>query len=266
MTYNVHGCSGMDGRISPRRIARIIEAELPDIVALQEIDLGRRRSRAEDQAALIARLVGMNHEFCPTVTVNDEHYGHAIFSPWPIEVVKRDRLPPAPGRGRSEPRAALWVRINVAGRPVNVVTAHLGLGWNEGLVQVKALLGSELLEGIPADEPVVLCGDFNLSPGGAAYRLLASRLRDAQLALKGHVPLRTFSTTQPFTRIDHVMLSPHFEVTGISVPRNDLTRVASDHFPLVVDLRVLSSTDAAPTTKPPGPPRHNPASPAPIPA
>lgn len=259
MTYNVHGCSGMDGRISPRRIARVIEAEMPDIVALQEIDLGRRRSRAEDQAMMIARLLGMNHEFCPTVTVDDEHYGHAVFSPWPMEVVKRDRLPPAPRRAASEPRAALWVRINVAGRPVNVVTTHLGLGWGEGVEQVRALLGSELLAQIPADEPIVLCGDFNLSPGGTGYRLLTSRLRDAQLALKGHVPLRTFSSFRPFLRIDHVMLSPHFEVSRVRVPRTDLTRVASDHFPLVVDLQVLPAAAAGPTTTRREPASHTPA-------
>ena len=267
MTYNVHGCYGTDGRISPRRIARIIDAEMPDpdIVALQEIDLGRRRSRAEDQSALIAKLLGMNHEFCPTVTVNDEHYGHALFSPWPMEVVKRARLPAAPGRGKSEPRAALWVRINVAGRMLNVVTTHLGLGWNEGSVQVGALLGEDWLGGIPADEPVILCGDFNLSPGGAAYRQLTGRLRDAQLALRGHTPLRTFSSIRPLMRIDHVMLSPHFEVEGVSVPRNELTRVASDHFPLVVDLRVSSAIAAAPTTTPAGPVQCRPASAIPVP-
>lgn len=262
MTYNVHACHGTDGRISPRRIARIIEVETPDpdIVALQEIDHGRRRSRTEDQSALIAQLLGMNFEFCPTVTVDNEHYGHALFSPWPMEVVKRARLPTAPGRSRSEPRAALWVRINVAGRRLNVVTTHLGLGWNEGLAQVRALLGEDWLGGIPADEPVVLCGDFNLSPGGAAYRLLTSRLRDAQLALKGHTPLRTFSSIRPLLRIDHVMLSPHFEVSGVSVPRNELTRVASDHFPLVVDLRVLSAVGAVPTTRPARPVPCTPAS------
>ena len=264
MTYNVHGCGGMDGRISPRRIARIIEAEMPDIVALQEIDLGRRRSRAEDQAALIARLTGMNHEFCPTVTVNAEHYGHAVFSPWPREVVKRDRLPSAPGRAGSEPRAALWVRLNVAGRAVNVVTTHLGLGWNEGLVQVQALLGEKLLAAIPPDEPVVLCGDFNLVPGGAAYRQLTGKLRDAQRVLPGHVPLRTFSSLRPFMRIDHVMLSPHFAVSGVRVPRNDLTRVASDHLPLVVDLRVLSAAAAVPTTIWREAPRHRPESATPV--
>ncbi len=260
MTYNVHSCSGMDGRISPRRIARIIEGEMPDIVALQEIDHGRRRSRTEDQAALIAQLIGMHFEFCPTVTVNDEHYGHALFSPWPMEVVKRARLPTAPGRKTSEPRAALWVRINVAGRAVNVMTTHLGLGWNEGLMQVRALLGEDWLGAVPPAEPLVLCGDFNLVPGGAGYKLLTSRLRDAQLALRGHTPLRTFSSLRPFMRIDHVMLSPHFEVQGVSVPRHDLTRVASDHFPLVVDLRVLSSVAAAPTTMPSESPRRMPAS------
>jgi endonuclease/exonuclease/phosphatase family metal-dependent hydrolase len=264
MTYNVHSCFGMDGRISPRRIARVIETQMPDIVALQEIDLGRRRSRAEDQAALIALLLGMHYEFCPTVTVNEEHYGHALFSPWPMEVVKRARLPLAPGRNGGEPRAALWVRINVAGRTLNVITTHLGLGWNEGVAQSRALLGEEWLAGIPADEPVVLCGDFNLSPGGAGYRLLTSRLRDAQLALKGHGPLRTFSSIQPFMRIDHVLISPQFEVTGVRVPRNDLTRVASDHLPLVIDLRVLSSTAVAPTTKLPELPRRKPASREPV--
>lgn len=264
MTYNVHGCGGTDGRISPRRIARIIEAEMPDVVALQEVDMGRRRSRAEDQAELIGRLTGMNHVFCPTVTIRAEHYGHAVFSPWPMEIVKRARLPVAPGRQFSEPRAALWVRVSLPGRTLNVVTTHLGLGWNEGTVQVEALLGDEWLGGIPADEPVLLCGDFNLSPKRAAYRRLVEKMRDAQTALPGHRPLTTFTSLRPFIRIDHVMLSPLFEVQGVRVPRNDLTRVASDHFPLVVDLRVLSGSGAATTTKPSESSPHKRASAAPV--
>jgi endonuclease/exonuclease/phosphatase family metal-dependent hydrolase len=223
--------------------------EMPDIVALQEIDLGRRRSRAEDQSALIAQLVGMKYEYCPTITVDAEHYGHALLSPWPMEVIKRARLPAAPGRATSEPRAALWVRINVAGCALHVITTHLGLGWSEGVAQVGALLGEEWIGGIPADEPVVLCGDFNLSPGGAGYRQLTARLRDAQLALPGHTPLRTFSSLHPFMRIDHIMLSPRIDVKQVRVPRNDLTRVASDHVPLVADLQVLPASVSASTTR-----------------
>ena len=43
-TYNVHGCMGMDRQRSETRIAEVIAEMSVDIVALQELDLGRRRS------------------------------------------------------------------------------------------------------------------------------------------------------------------------------------------------------------------------------
>ena len=79
MTYNVHGCSGTDGRVSPRRVARVIDAYDPDIIALQEIDLGRRRSRAEDQAAMIAKQLGLESRVSVRPSAQgEEHYGHAL--------------------------------------------------------------------------------------------------------------------------------------------------------------------------------------------
>ncbi len=128
LTYNVHGCAGMDGRVSPRRIARLIGNHGPDIVALQEIDLGRRRSRAEDQAAIIARTLGMHAAFCPTVSKDGEHYGHALLSRWPVEVVKRAFLPPPPAAGGRNRARAMWVRVVIGARRLNVITTHLGLG------------------------------------------------------------------------------------------------------------------------------------------
>ncbi len=236
MTYNVHGCDGMDGRVSPRRIARVIELYSPDVIALQELDLGRRRSRVEDQAALIARQLDLQYVFCPTVTQGGEHYGHALLSNRPVEIVKRARLPGGPRRLEPEPRVALWTRLTLAGRPVNLVTTHLGLGWQERVAQVAALLGPDWLGGLPPDEAAVLCGDLNLPPGSPPYRLLARRLRDVQRATPGDRQLPTFSSTRPFVRIDHIFITPQFKVHGVQVPRNDLTRVCSDHFPLIADL------------------------------
>lgn len=235
MTYNVHGCGGMDGRVSPRRVARVIAAQAPDLVALQEVDLGRRRSRAEDQAALIGEQIGMHAVFCPTITRGEEHYGHAFFSRWPVEVVKRAHLPHDPKSWWKEPRSAMWVRILVEGTPVNVVTTHLGLGPHERMLQMRMLLSSDWLGGLGEDERVIFCGDFNLMPGSKPYGLAAGMLRDAQAARDGHRPVNTFSSTQPFTRLDHIFLSKHFKVLRVTVPRNDLTRVASDHLPLVAD-------------------------------
>ncbi len=236
VTYNVHGCSGMDGRVSPRRIARVLRALSPDVVALQELDLGRRRSRAEDQASIIARELGMHVVFCPTVTIGEEHYGHALLSRWPVEIVRRAFLPTDGKSWWQEPRAALWARINLCGEPTNIITTHLGLGPNERLLQMKALLSEEWIGGISAGEGVILCGDFNLSPGSAPYLLAAAKLRDAQAGRRGGRPLSTFTSARPVMRIDHLFVSRHFEPRGVIVPRNSLTRLASDHLPLVVDL------------------------------
>lgn len=250
LTYNTHGCSGMDGRISPRRIARVIGEHAPDLVALQELDLGRRRSRAEDQAALIGRALGMHVAFCPTVTRGDEHYGHALLSRWPIEIVRRALLPAEPGGFWTEPRAALWARIVLGARRLNIITTHLGLGREERRLQMEALTGPDWAGAIAPEEDLILCGDFNAMPGSVPYRLAARRLRDAQAALKGHTPQRTFSSAQPFARIDHIFVSANFVPERAIVPRNRLTRIASDHLPLVVDLAVGSATAGTPANTP----------------
>jgi endonuclease/exonuclease/phosphatase family metal-dependent hydrolase len=243
LTYNVHGCSGMDGRVSPRRIARVVRGVMPDIIAMQELDLGRRRSRAEDQAAIIAQELGMQVVFCPTLTRGDEHYGHAVMSRWPMEVVKRARLPHDPQSWWQEPRSAIWVRVTIAGRAVNVITTHLGLGPRERVLQVRALLGSDWIGGLAQTEPVLLCGDFNALPGSLPYKLAAARMRDAQSPENNHRPVATFSSAQPLVRLDHIFASNHFRRQKVFVVRSDLTRGASDHLPLVADLQVSVASD-----------------------
>lgn len=250
LTYNTHACAGMDGRVSPRRIARVIAARSPDLVALQELDLGRRRSRSEDQARIIAQVTEMHMVFCPTITQGEEHYGHALLCRWPIEIVRRAFLPTVPGKRWLEPRAALWARVAIGSRRINVITTHLGLGPKERRLQMEALLGPEWIGAVPAGEDVVLCGDFNAMPGSVAYCLAVSRLRDAQVGVNGHRPLCTFSATQPFVRIDHVFVSGAFVPRRISVPRDRFTRVASDHFPLVVDFSVGPSNGETPGHNP----------------
>jgi endonuclease/exonuclease/phosphatase family metal-dependent hydrolase len=73
-------------------------------------------------------------------------------------------------------------------------------------------------------------------PGSEPYRALSRRLRDVQRIIEKFSPLNTFTTVQPFARIDHIFVSQHFIPTSVVVPRNHLTRVASDHLPLISDL------------------------------
>jgi len=236
----------MDGRVSPRRIARVIAHEAPEIIALQELDHGHTRSRGEDQASLIAAELGYHVVFCPTVIEGEVRYGHAVLSRSPIEVIK---VGPLPHHSRSwfpETRSALWTRIRVAETYIHVVTTHLGLSPKERVAQMHALLGPDWLGPVYQREPVILCGDFNLVAGSAAYGVAASKLFDVQAAQRGHRPLGTFSSAHPLVRIDHIFVSRHFQTLKVQVPRTELTRIASDHLPLVANISLHPPAPQAP--------------------
>ncbi len=235
MSYNVHACAGVDGRVSPRRIARVIAQQSPDLIALQELDCGRVRSRGEDQVKLIADSLGCHAVFCPTVIRGEEQYGHAVLSHFPLEAVKTAQLPYSERGVWPEDRAALWTRVLVGDLPVNVVTTHLGLGSAERMAQIRALLGPEWLEPVLGKEAIILCGDFNFTPGTVPHRYANTHLRDVASDTNG---VYTFSTFRPLIRLDHIFLSKHFATKKVRAVRNKLTRVASDHLPLVADLAI----------------------------
>ncbi|QIB67759.1 oxidoreductase [Kineobactrum salinum] len=260
VTYNVHSCIGMDGKLSARRIARVIARTQPDIVALQELDVGRSRSGHENQAQVIAHYLTMEHHFHPVIHVENEQYGDAILSHLPMRLVKAACLPPVPGPGsRREPRGAVWVAVEVMGTEIQVINTHLGLWPGERLRQVQELLGRNWLGHPDCQGPVILCGDFNATPGSAVCRMLRARLDDAQIELASHRPRNTFSSNIPAARIDHIFLGGGVEVTAIDTPQSQLARLASDHRPLVATLKLpvampdtsaMSSTSGAPAQEP----------------
>jgi endonuclease/exonuclease/phosphatase family metal-dependent hydrolase len=108
----------------------------------------------------------------------------------------------------------------------------------ERIAQVEALLGPEWLGHRQCRAPVVFCGDLNALPSSPVCSRLKSRLADVQDLAVGHRPRGTFSSRMPNLRIDHVFVSAAVEVTGIEVADSELARVASDHLPLVAQLRV----------------------------
>lgn len=236
MTYNVHGCLGMDGKLSPQRIARVVAQYAPDIVALQELDVDRHRSSNEDQAHAIAGHLEMEYHFHPSIRVEEERYGDAILSHYPMEFVQAGLLPGLSSAPHLEPRGALWVNVLAHGEPINVINTHLGLRPSERQSQVDTLLGKEWLGHPYCDGRVVLCGDFNLLPSSRPFKQLTRKLVDGA-AMDGP-PSSTFFSRVPLARIDHIFLDPHSKVVASMVPSTPLTRVASDHRPLIIDIRI----------------------------
>ncbi len=249
MTYNAHHCVGMDGKCRPQRIADIIAACGADVVALQEMDVNRRRSGEQDQAAFIASQLGMYHRFFPVWTNETEQYGLAVISRFPISVVRQEVLTDADHRTRREARGAIWVSFDTEIGPIHFLNTHLGLRARERDQQVDQILSDRWLADLPLREPVIIAGDLNAGPKSKVMQRLTQQFHCTQLMAEDHRPLKTFASVMPLRRIDHVLVSRHFRVAGVTVPRDHATAVASDHLPVCADLTLVGSalTPAKPT-------------------
>ncbi|MEW6378549.1 MAG: endonuclease/exonuclease/phosphatase family protein [bacterium] len=238
MTYNVHSCIGRDRKASPFRIAEVIAQCDPDIVALQEVDVGRARTGGVDQAQTIADHLNMDFHFHPAIKIEEERYGNAILSRYPMHLASAGPLPTFPAFRPLEKRGALRSIVNLGSRTIQVINTHLGLNRRERMVQADALLGSDWLTHPTCRPPFIICGDFNAMPGSAVYQKFRKVLLDAQHCLSSRRPSNTWPTLYPFIRIDHAFISPEITVRRIETPRTPLTRLASDHLPLIIDVHL----------------------------
>ncbi|MFI4910672.1 MAG: endonuclease/exonuclease/phosphatase family protein [Sedimentisphaeraceae bacterium JB056] len=230
MTYNVHSCVGTDGKLSPLRIAKVIEQYAPDIVALQELDVFRERSGHEDQAKIIAEILEMDHFFHPAVMLEDEKYGDAILSRFPMNLVKTDILPPTKRSKKMEPRGALWTEVEINGQKLQFFNTHLGLRSQEKKEQIRDLLSSKWLRAKSLNGPVIFCGDLNFTQWSNLYRKISGSMK-AAIPTAG--PLGSYCGRYPLVKIDHIFYDGPIELTDCRIADTDWARIASDHRPLV---------------------------------
>jgi endonuclease/exonuclease/phosphatase family metal-dependent hydrolase len=239
LTYNVHRCVGTDRKLDVARVAAVISAQKPDIVCLQELDVGRARTEGVDQATSIATALGMTSRFHPAMQVETELYGDAILTPWPERLIRAEELPTLAGLRGLEPRGALWSLITIDGVEINILNTHLGLVPREQRKQAKALNGTHWLGSADCKGPTILAGDFNATSITRPYQALTRRMADAQRQLGLRPSVKTFPSSFPAIRIDHLFVSPQIKVTKVWTPLDALARVASDHLPLVMDFDIL---------------------------
>ena len=83
----------------------------------------------------------------------------------------------------------------------------------------------------------IVLGDFNEWMRGATTQLLSGRLKSVDLTnyLKRR---RTYPGLFPLLHLDHIYYAGRMDIVGIELPRTRLSLVASDHLPLVADVRV----------------------------
>ncbi|MCP3978586.1 MAG: hypothetical protein GY716_04520 [bacterium] len=217
LSYNIHHGRGTDGVFDYERLARIINDLEPDLVALQEVDRGVRRSGGVDQAPILAELTGMHSAFGNALYHQGGEYGEAILSRFPLHRIRAHHLP---FRADLEPRTALAARVDPGpGLPDLVfVGTHLCHQQQDTRTEQTKRLHALFSSG---DTPVIMAGDFNARPGSDPMNVL---LEDGWV-----------DAVAPRSRIDYVLHRERdpwhvAEVRIVDEP------VASDHDPVLVVL------------------------------
>lgn len=195
MSFNIHGGIGTDSVYDLQRIADVIEAVDPDVVALQEVHDQYRAHWQEDsptdydaQHELLAEWLGMNHVAAGAVRDYRRSENDASWTEEELEAGYRRRilnvvLSKKPiidstvytyeAQSRWDPphqdvqaRILLETRLNVNGSHVWVYNTHLTAGTGSLNIELRTSQVQELLEiAGEAEGPKILAGDFNFPDG-----------------------------------------------------------------------------------------------------
>ncbi len=221
--YNIRYGRGMDNAVDLERTARVLRDTRPDLTALQEVDVGTRRTEKIDQAAQLGELTDKLSLFGKAIDFQGGAYGNAVLSRFPIIGSKTIALPSPAG---GERRAAVFATVKHPGldKPFVFGSFHLcSRSAANRLAQIQRMIDyvREL------DLPVILAGDLNAEPDTKEYRLATSFFSD----LISESREGTYPSANPTRRIDYFLFHP-----GDRFKRLDYhvipEKTASDHRPL----------------------------------
>jgi endonuclease/exonuclease/phosphatase family metal-dependent hydrolase len=235
ITYNIHkGIGGRDRRYDLDRIIEVLKELDADLACLQEVDRNVRRSRFDDQPALLAEALGHVATIDQLVYPRGEGgYGNLILSRWPFRDTDRCSL----RKGRRKPRGTLMAVVETPQGPILLAGGHLGLGERERHWQIDRLLSNPWFEKW-GRLPALVAMDSNdwrnsLEAGPCAANGFAQVTAPPSR-------FRSFPAYLPMASLDKVYVRGSITIEFAQVVRTKLTRRASDHLPVVVDFSIGS--------------------------
>ena len=115
------------------------------------------------------------------------------------------------------------------------VNTHLSLRSRERLEQVKSLLGQEWLNMDSHKVPTIFCGDFNEGPPFRGHQLLKKTFGEVKTFMNHKSSKKTLFSCLPLFETDHIFFNGSLRVESVNVPSTPLTKIASDHLPVIAD-------------------------------
>ncbi|HEX9122509.1 MAG TPA: endonuclease/exonuclease/phosphatase family protein [Actinomycetota bacterium] len=225
VSYNVHLGVNLDGQLDPEGIARSIEGEDPDVVALQEVGRGWVIGGTMDLAEWLSHRLRMPYVYAPAA---DGQFGNLLLSRLPILGSKGVFLTRIDG---VQQRSYLLAEIDIGhGRSVTLIDAHL-----EGEDLDHAAQVERLLAAWGGGSHTIIAGDLNMQPDDPDR----TRFDEAGLVSAQDSAGRGGASTAaepkfPGDRVDWI-----FGTADVSFSKFHIGRTrASDHLPLAVTVTV----------------------------
>lgn len=228
MTYNIHVGVGMDKKLDLQRIADVINRERPDLVGLQEVDRGTKRTERKDEIAELAAMTRMDYAFAHNLDYDGGQYGVAILSRFLIQDREHRMFE---NKREAERRGMLRIEVEIGGHRVSFATTHLDYQYQDGrLFETEQLL--KFLE--PVKIPLIVVADMNDEPRGSAYKLMLTQFADSWSDDKTNG--LSYPADKPVKRIDYIF---YRSSNGMRVKKvRVIDTQASDHLPVVAELEL----------------------------
>jgi endonuclease/exonuclease/phosphatase family metal-dependent hydrolase len=254
VTYNIHYGKGADDKYDLERIAKIIAAEKPDIVALQAVDQETMRSGRIDQTAQLAKLTNLNGVFDHTIRLERGSFGNAVLTKLPIRSHKNIKLTSFANVSpdQAERRGVQAVELGDKDGPSLLLLCTVfdyrqdRDGTDERLNSAKIV--NELVAK-RGDELAILAGTMNAAQKNDSIRELAKHWRIAGVNSEGTAAqaeglgearrlrlLHTYPSQRPRYPLNYVMCRPakRWEIVDVRTLNGG---AASTHLPVLAVLR-----------------------------
>ena len=235
VTYNTHKSRGLDGRIRPERIVKVLQKLNADIISLQEVWSYTEGPLRKDQARFFSEELKLTCCVGETRKYRGGIYGNIILTRFPVLFTQTYDLTVV----QREERGCLRADMDIPPFGlVHVFNIHLGTGYFERKRQAKKLIDVSLLRNPELKGKRMVMGDFNEWMLGLTTKFLQEQFRSVDAATIH--PVKSFPGLMPMLTLDHIYFDPSFKLERLTIYRSPMALIASDHLPVIADFDLQS--------------------------
>lgn len=243
LTYNIHkGFSATNLRFILHEIKYSLQYINADIVFLQEIHGERAISnnRFVDwpnnrQFEFLADQVWHHYAYGKNAIYKSGHHGNAILSKYPF--IGWENINVSLYKSASRSLLHGIIQIPEVDQRIHVICVHLGLFEQEKERQLATLV-KRINSHIPANEPLIIAGDFNDWRGRAEYLLHHNLGVQEAFKITHGAYARTFPAWFPVLSMDRIYYRD-LKIVSCNYLKGQPWRHLSDHIPLLAEFRLI---------------------------